>query len=106
MRVLVYDDHGDMEELLEGDEVEETASCDCCGEDQPILAAYQVNNVSCLFQGPGCGYAVIMEIVGQEERLIQVSVSSRKDGEAMVRALVEKGYLDLTSMDVYIGELG
>ena len=87
MRVLVFDNHD-------------------CEESQGVLAAYQVNNVACLFLGQLSGFSVIMEIVGQEERLIQVSVSSRKDGEAMVRALVEKGYLDLTSMDVYIGELG
>ena len=103
MRVLVYDSHNDVNEEydLEG---AEAGNCEC-EEEQAVLVAYQVNNVSCLFQGPGFGYAVIMEIVGQEERLIQVSVCSQKDGDAMVRALVEKGYLDLTSMDVYIGEM-
>lgn len=104
MRVLVYDSHNDANEEYEV-EGKEAAECEC-EESQAVLAAYQVNNVSCLFQGPGFGYAVIMEIVGQEDRLIQVSVSSQKDGDAMVRALVEKGYLDLTAMDVYIGELG
>ena len=104
MRVLVYDSHNDVNEEYE---VEGTEAVECeCEESQAVLVAYQVNNVSCLFQGPGFGYAVIMEIIGQEDRLIQVSVSSQKDGDAMVRALVEKGYLDLSAMDVYIGELG
>lgn len=104
MRVLVYDDHGDMNELCEGEGVEEAVNCEC-EECQAVLAAYQVNNVSCLFQGPGFGFSVIMEIIGQEERLIQVSVDSQEGGDALVRALVEKGFLDLTAMDVYIGEL-
>lgn len=104
MRVLVYDSHNDENEEYE---VEGTEAVNCeCEECEAILAAYQVNNVSCLFQGPGFGYAVIMEIVGQEERLIQVSVDSQEEGDAMIRELAKEGYLDLTAMDVYIGELG
>ena len=87
MRVLVYDNHD-------------------CEESQEVLAAYQVNNVACLFLGQLSGFSVIMEIIGQEDRLIQVSVSNQEEGDAMVRKLVKEGYLDLTDIDVYIGELG
>ena len=104
MRVLVYDSHNDVNEEYELEE-KEGVNCEC-EESQAVLVAYQVNNVSCLFQGPGFGYAVIMEIVGQEERLIQISVDSQEKGDAMIRELAKEGYLDLTAMDVYIGELG
>ena len=87
MRVLVYDNH-DYE------------------ESQGVLAAYQVNNVACLFLGQLSGFSVIMEIIGQEDRLIQVSVSNQEEGDAMIRKLVKEGYLDLSDVDVYIGELG
>ena len=69
-----------------------------------VLTAYQVNNVTCLFEGLEQEPKVFLDIVGKSTCGLQVSVANQEAGEDLIRRLCKDGHLDLTNHDVCLLE--